>query len=170
MKITKRRSVKKVQSKSKRRSVKKIQSKSKRRSVKKVQSKSKKRSIKKVKSKSKKRSQSGGRKSLIAVLAYGSKDRNDMNGWCKKLRIKKEKGKRIEDDFISLINKYGLTQIYLKKSNQDFPDFRDKFSIGFNVKDYDNFSEKNKSKVDEFYNMYKLTKPTFYCGILEIDA
>jgi hypothetical protein len=193
---SKRRSTKKIQSKSKRRSTKKIQSKSKRRSTKKIQSKSKRRSTKKVKSKSKKRStkkiQSGGGGELDAVLIYGPTENLNIDEWVTKLLLDNESKKNIIknsisniskklpiemvdeicryikndekenkiDDFFKLLVKNNLTNVFL--NNYDYENFR----IGFIVKNYEKFLEKDKNDVDKFCKKYKLKKPTFFGALV----
>jgi hypothetical protein len=161
----------------------------KRRSVKKAQSKSKKRSSKKSQS-----GGAGdlgcvlmyGPSNTLNIDKWGTKlilnnesrkniIKNSISNISSKLPVEMvdEICKYIKNDetinkyhiFFKLIAENNMTSVVLK--DDDYENFR----IGCIVDDYDNFSEKDKDNVDKFCKKYKLEKPTFFAGFIgEIDG
>jgi len=64
------------------------------------------------------------------------------------------------DELFELIEQNGLTNVFLNNYDSD------NFSIGFIVDDYEEFSNKDKDKVNKFCKKHKLEKPTFYGGLI----
>jgi hypothetical protein len=74
--------------------------------------------------------------------------------------IKNDEKENKIDEFFKLLVKNNLTNVFL--NNYDYENFR----IGFIVKNYEKFLEKEKNDVDKFCKKYILKKPTFFGALV----
>ena len=118
------------------------------------------------------------------ILAYGSKFQTDMKEWIYKLNIidfnKFKENKQGMEEYTDkeLYDKFYIVEDddinklfdFVEYSNMIivyFSNYKlDDFSIGLEVKDFNNITDIEKDKVTNFCDKYNLGIPTFYAGII----